>query len=132
MFGAPVLWPPVRACTQETAFGGEDQVFRIGVEGFCDERLTHFWSVGVSRIYQIHSQCKGAVQDSYGFLLILWRSPDARACKAHSSEAETIYRQVPSNGECPAGCSGSLGCVLHTPISSLVLLKWWTSRPIPP
>src|SRR5579859_708160 len=113
MFGTPVLRPLIRACTQETAFGGDDKVFRIGVESFCDERLTHFWSVGVSRIYQIHSQFKRAVQDSYGFLLIRRWSPDAWTCQAHGSEAETIHCQVSANDQCSTGCSGSLICLLH-------------------
>src|SRR5215467_7667014 len=85
MFWASICGPSIGSCTQEAAFGGDDEIFRIGVERFCDERLTHFWSVGVSRIDQIHPQFKGAVQDSDGFLLVRWRPPNAWACQAHGS-----------------------------------------------
>src|SRR5579863_769122 len=108
MCGAPVLRPPVRACAQETTFGGDDQVLRIGVERLGDERLTHFWSVGVSRIDQIYPQFEGAAQDSDGFLLIGWWSPDTRARQAHGSEAEAIDRQVSATREGSAFCSGLL------------------------
>src|SRR5260370_41495295 len=102
MFGVPVLWPLVRACAQETAFGRDDQVFRIGVERFCDERLTYFWSVGVSRIYQIHSQCKGAVQGSSGFLLIRWRSPDTRTRSGRMAPKPRRYTVTsPPTGNVP-------------------------------
>src|SRR5438445_10147527 len=99
MFGTSICRPLARTCTQETPFSGDDQFFWIGVERFCDKRLTHFWSVGVSGIYQIHPQLKGAVQDSNSFLLIRWRSPDSRACKAHGSKSETIYYHVSANGK---------------------------------
>ena len=82
--------PPLVAITRS---------FRIRVERFCNERLGYLWSVGVSGIEQVHSQFKGAVQDSDGFLLISWWSPDARACEAHCAEAETIHCQVSANGK---------------------------------
>src|SRR5258708_6223405 len=119
MFGASVLWPLVGASTQKTPLSRDDQAFRIGVERFGNERLGYLWSVGISGIEQVHSQFKGVAQDGDSFLLVSRWSPDARACEAHSAEAETIHRQVSANRKCSAVCSGSLGCVLHTPISSM-------------
>src|SRR5258708_35320531 len=50
MFGAPVCRPLVRACTQETPFGRDDQVLRIGGERFGNERFSHPRSVRVGGI----------------------------------------------------------------------------------
>src|SRR3989440_12252394 len=65
------------------------------------------------------SQVKGVAQDGKGFLLVSRWSPDAWACEAHGAEAETVHRQVSANRQCSAGCSGSLGCVLHVAFSFL-------------
>src|SRR5205807_10550029 len=50
MIGASVLWPLVGASTQQSSLGRDDQVFRIGVERFGNERLGHLWSVRVGGI----------------------------------------------------------------------------------
>ena len=126
MFGASVLWPLVGACTQKPPFGRDDQIFRRRVESFCDERLTHFWSVGVSGIYQIHAQFKGAAQNSDSFLLVRWRSPDAWACQAHGSEAETIDCQVSANRKGSAGSGGLLSNLLHRVFS----FNGWKDAPL--
>src|SRR5207244_6279563 len=90
VFRASVLWPLVGASTQQSSLGRDDQVFRIGVERFGNQRLGHLWPVGISGIEQVHPQFKGVVQDGDGFLPVSRWSPDARTCEAHGAKAETI------------------------------------------
>src|SRR5579864_3033282 len=113
MLGASVGDPLVRARTQKATLGSNDKIFRIRVERFCNEQLTYLWSVGVSSIDQVDTQFKGTAQDCDGFMFVGRWSPDARACQAHGTVAQTIHGQIAANGKCPAGCSRSLSFLLH-------------------
>src|SRR5216684_614870 len=63
------------------------------------------------------------MQDCDGFLPVSRGAPDARTCEAHGAEAETIHRQITANKKGSAGCSGSLGCVLHIAISLSIRME---------
>src|SRR2546425_9223350 len=108
MLGASVGYPLIRARTYKTTFGSNDKIFRIGVEGFCNEQLTDLWSIGVSSVDQVDTQFEGAAQDCDALLLVGRWSPDAWAGEAHGTEAQTIHGQIAANGKCPAGCGGPL------------------------
>ena len=64
MLGTSVGYPLVRARTQIATFGSNDKIFRIGVEGFCNEQLTYLWSIGVSSIDTEHLCQRGRASSS--------------------------------------------------------------------
>src|SRR5216683_986294 len=113
MFGTSVLRPLIRASTQDAPLGRDDKVFRIGIEGFCDEVLTHLWSIGISSIDQVDAQFYGAAQDCDGFLLVCRWSPLALTSEAHCTEAQAVDLEVSTNGKYPASFRRSLSCILH-------------------
>src|SRR5258708_17184245 len=108
------LNPYVRTRTHIATFGRDDKIFRIGVEGFCNEQLTYLWSIGVSSIDQVDTQFKGAAQDCDGFLLVRWWSPDTWAGEAHCTKAQAIDLEVSTNGKHPTRFRRSLGGMLHS------------------
>src|SRR5258708_39950265 len=113
MFRASVWYPLVRTRTHKASFGSNDKIFWIGIEGFCNEVLTHLWSIGISSIDQVDTQFKGAAQDCDGFLLVGWWSPDALTGDAHGTEAQPIDLEVSTNGQHPTRFRRSLSCMLH-------------------
>src|SRR5260370_16439376 len=130
MFGASVLSPLIRASSQDAPLGRDDKVFRIGIEGFCNEILTHLWSIGIRSIDQIDAQFKGAAQDCDGFLLVRRWSPDAFTGEAHCTEAQTIDLEVSTKGKYPASFRRSLGCILHCRFLSSLIRSCCFKQPL--
>src|SRR5438132_11003165 len=105
---ASVGYSLIRARTYKATFGSNDKIFRIGVEGFCNEQLTDLWPIRVSSIHQVDTQFEGAAQNCDALLLVGRWPPDAWTGETHGTEAQTIYGQIAANGKCPAGCGGPL------------------------
>src|ERR1700694_3452779 len=113
MFGASVGYPLVRTRTHKSSLGRNDKIFRIGIEGFCNEQLTYLWSIGVSGIDQVDTQFKCAAQNRDSFLFVGWWSPDTFTGDAHSTEAQSIDLEVATNGKHPTRFRWPLSCILH-------------------
>src|SRR5581483_5785105 len=113
MLRMPIRWPLVGAGTQKAAFSSDNKILRVGVEGFSDKRLAHLWPIGISGIYQVNAQIKGAAQDSNGFLLVRRWSPDTRTGDTHRAKAQAIDLQISTDGKRSTGFRRSSGCILH-------------------
>src|SRR5260370_7168094 len=99
MFGASVWYPLVRTRTHKASFGSNDKTFWIGIERFCNEVLTHLWSIGVSSINQVDAKFKAAAQHCDGFLLICRSPPDAFTGEAHCTEAHATHLELSTNSK---------------------------------
>src|SRR6266851_7806622 len=130
MFGASVWYPLVRTRTHKASFGSNDKIFWIGIEGFCNEVLTHLWSIGISSIDQVDAQFKGAAQDCDGFLLVCRWSPDALTGEAQCTEAQTVDLEVSTNGKYPASFRWSLSCILHCRFLSSLIRSCCFKQPL--
>ena len=94
VFGAAIGVPHVGTRTHQAALGGDDEIVRVGVEGFGDEVLADLGPVGVGRVDEVDAQLHGAAQHSDGLVVVFGRTPDAGAGDAHGTEAESPHRAL--------------------------------------
>src|SRR5580698_4976136 len=101
--GAADVFRARRALASDAAFGGDDQVARIGVQRLADHALGHFRTVGVSGGDGSNPKLDGAEKHAAGFGGIFGLSPGAFAHQAHGAVAEAADRDVAPDGERAAG-----------------------------
>src|SRR5579859_2192758 len=87
VFGTGIDVPLIGARPQETALCGDDQSFRIRIEGFRDQVFRYVGPVAVGVVDEVDAQFDGAPEDADGFGLVFGGPPDALAGDAHSAES---------------------------------------------
>ncbi len=98
-----------RALARDAAFGGDNEIGRVRIEGFADEALCDLGAVCVGGVDQVDAEIDGAAQDAAGFLRFVRLTPGALAHKAHRSVTESMYREIATNLESAGGSCGEMG-----------------------
>jgi hypothetical protein len=120
-----VIWrcvvnPLAGADTLPSALGGDDEVVRVGMEGFSDELFGDVGAVGVGGIDEVDAEFDGSAEGGNGGIAVDWWSPDAFAGDAHSSVGEAVDGEVAErdvsgggSGEGVRGCGhkGGTPCI---------------------
>jgi hypothetical protein len=84
--------PAIRPLPGDAALRGDDQM-AVVVRGLADEVLTYEWSVGDSRVDEVHPYLDGPAQLGDRRLAVRRVSPDSRARDVCSPEAEPPDRE---------------------------------------
>jgi hypothetical protein len=69
------------ALAGEAAFGGDDEVWRVGVEGFGDEFFGDGWAVGVGCVEEIDAEFEAAAEEVAGVFAVGRLAPGAFATR---------------------------------------------------
>lgn len=111
--GVAVFDPVVRARAVKAALGGDDEAGRVGMEGFGDQFLADEGAVGVGGVEEVDAEFDGPAEDTDGFGVVRWRSPDAGAADAHGAETEAGDGEIASEGEFSGGAGGKRLWLFH-------------------
>jgi hypothetical protein len=85
----PSAWcPPVGSLAGETAFGGDDELARVGVQRLADVFLCGEWAVGVGGVDVRDASVDGVAKDLHGLFGIVRRCPMAGAGQLHRAVPE--------------------------------------------
>src|SRR4029077_8607227 len=94
-----VFNPLVGAWPRVTAFGGDYQACRIGMQRFSDDFFTHAGTIRVRGVDKIDSQFNSAPQNPNSLRPVCGLAPNSISCDSHRTESQSGDTKIVSDQE---------------------------------
>src|SRR5262245_16217103 len=128
MLGAPIGGPAgARSGPSQAAFGGDQQVLGIWIEGLGDQLLADVRPVGIRGIDQVDAELECPSQQRDCLVVVCRRAPDAGTGDPHGSEAEPAHGAIADRDR-----AGILVSDRRHPAASKASFSSWSARSLSP